>query len=143
MSGPTAASPGRAAPAWTPPPGVSTVRPYLVTGGRTSTGEDEVPLETLVRAGSGLGVRRGAGIPKGATREVRSIVELATERYLTVAELSALVALPVPVVRVVVDDLARQGVVTLHRPERTVAPDGRRVLPRRVLQEVLDGIAHL
>ena len=142
MSGPaTAASPGRGASARTAP-GVSTVRPYLVTGGRTSTGEDEVPLETLVRAGSGLGVRRGA-VPSGATREVRSIVELATERYLTVAELSALVALPVPVVRVVVDDLARQGVVSLHRPERTVGADGRRVLPRRVLQEVLDGIAHL
>ena len=121
---------------------VSTVRPYLVTGGRTSTGEDEVPLETLVRAGTGLGVRRG-GVPAGSTREVRSIVDLATERYLTVAELSALVALPVPVVRVVVDDLARQGVVSLHRPERTVAPDGRRVLPRRVLQEVRDGLAHL
>ena len=142
MSVPAAASPSRGTSTGTAP-GVSTVRPYLVTGGRTSTGEDEVPLETLVRAGAGLGLRRGAGLPKGATREVRSIVELATERYLTVAELSALVALPVPVVRVVVDDLARQGVVTLHRPERTVAPDGRRVLPRRVLQEVLDGIAHL
>lgn len=121
----------------------STVRPYLVTGGRTSTGEDEVPLETLVRAGSGPGSRQGATLPRGATSEARSIVDLTSERYLTVAELSAMVALPVPVVRVVVDDLARQGVVSLHRPERTVAPDGRRVLPRRVLQEVRDGIAHL
>lgn len=138
------------APAHEPPVGaprrgpVSTVRPYLVTGGRTSTGEDEVPLETLVRAGGGLGApHRGTALPRGATSEARSIVELTSDRYLTVAELSAMVALPVPVVRVVVDDLARQGVVSLHRPERTVAPDGRRVLPRRVLQEVLDGIAHL
>lgn len=133
---PAADAPGKSA--------VSTVRPYLVTGGRTSTGEDEVPLETLVRAGTGLGAPcRGAALPRGATREVRSIVDLTSERYLTVAELSAMVALPVPVVRVVVHDLASQGVVSLHRPERAVAPDGRRVLPRRVLQEVLDGIAHL
>lgn len=132
---PAVGAPGRSA--------VSTVRPYLVTGGRTSTGEDEVPLETLVRAGTGPGLRRGAVLPRGATREVRSIVDLTSERYLTVAELSAMVALPVPVVRVVVHDLASQGVVSLHRPERATAPDGRRVLPRRVLQEVLDGIAHL
>ncbi len=122
--------------------GASSVRPYLVSRGRTSTGAADLPLETLVRSG-GSAVESARALPRTAAPEARSIVALTRERYLTVAELSAMVALPVPVVRVVLDELCGGGYVRLHPPERVVAPDGRRVVPRSVMQGVLDGIAAL
>ncbi len=122
--------------------GASTVRPYLVSRGRTSTGGADLPLETLVRSG-GSAVESVPALPRTATPECRSIVELTGERYLTVAELSATVGLPVPVVRVVLDELCEQGFVRLHPPERTVTADGRRVVPRSIMQGVLDDIAAL
>lgn len=131
---------GRAGPSREPV--ASSVRPYLVSRGRTSTGSADLPLETLVRSG-GSAVESVRALPRTATPEARSMVDLTRDRYLTIAELSAMVALPVPVVRVVLDELCGQGFVRLHPPERAVAADGRRVVPRSVMQGVLDGIAAL
>ncbi len=123
----------------------STVRPYLITGGRTtSSGTGDIPLETLVRAaGDPLDdrltrERRTAAL----SSELRSIVELTSGRFLSVAELSAHVHLPVPVVRVVLDDLSEQGLVRLHPPEQVTASNGRLVVPRHLLERVLDGLDH-
>lgn len=127
------------------PPAASTVRPYLVSRGRTSSPMGEIPLETLVRAGDGaLESRLGWEHRKAAlTSELRAIVELTSDRYLSVAELSAHVRLPVPVVRVVLEDLAEQGLVRLHRPEQTTDDGGRPAVPRQLLERVLDGITQL
>lgn len=139
------------------PDATPSVRPYLVTRGRTRSAHDELPLETLVRSGgSDLEGRAAAGpvsagpesagpvsAGSGMTTEVRSIMELTRSAYLSVAELSAHVHLPVPVVRVVLEDLAGQGLVHLHPPERSVDERGHRAVPRHVLERVLDGISRL
>lgn len=121
----------------------ATVRPYLVSRGRTTSAHEDLPLETLVRAGGGPLETRPPGGGAGLTSEVRSIVELTSARYLSVAELSAHVRLPVPVVRVVLEDLAGQGLVHLHPPEQSTDERGHRAVPRHLLERVLDGITRL
>jgi hypothetical protein len=121
----------------------ASVRPYLVTRGRTAPTHEELPLETLVRAGGSALETGPPGSGAGLTTEVRSIVELTSARYLSVAELSAHVRLPVPVVRVVLEDLAGQGLVNLHPPEQSTDARGHRAVPRHVLDRVLDGITRL
>ncbi|MGQ7295869.1 DUF742 domain-containing protein [Quadrisphaera sp. KR29] len=126
-----------------------TVRPYAVTGGRRAPSATELPLEALVQA---------LGTPAtGMTRECRSILELTATGWLSVAELSAHVRLPVPVVRVVIGDLQRTGAVRVHAPvlpplgagaaSRSGAPgrtgDWVPTSPRSVLESVLDGISSL
>ena len=86
------------------------VRPYAITGGRTGSAGPELELEALVfadpsaLAGSDLGDER------------RAIVLLCAE-VLSVAEISAHLAIPVGVTRVLVADMVAAGLVHLHRPE--------------------------
>jgi hypothetical protein len=63
------------------------VRPYAMTGGRTRPADDDLELETLL------------------CRDILSI-----------AEISARLDLPLGVVRVLVGDMAEEGLVTVHRP---------------------------
>ncbi|PWJ55666.1 Protein of unknown function [Quadrisphaera granulorum] len=121
-----------------------TVRPYAVAGGRRAPSATELPLEALVQALS---------TPlTGMTRECRRILELTASGWLSVAELSAHVRLPVPVARVVIGDLQRQGAVRVHAPvlppadRRSGTADRREWVPtsdRRLLESVLDGISTL
>lgn len=85
----------------------SPVRPYALTGGRTARAT--LPPETVVAAAVPDGAR--AGRSPEATR----ILEL-SRPWRSVAELSALLRLPLGVVRVLVEDLADGGVVHLHHP---------------------------
>lgn len=110
-----------------------TVRPYAVTGGRTSPTSSDLPVEALVQA---------LGEPDMTmTAEKRRIVELTQTQYLSVAELSAHVRLPVPVVRIVVGDLADSGAVRVHGLTRSdgYAPSAT----LSVLESVLNGISSL
>ncbi|MEH3076616.1 DUF742 domain-containing protein [Quadrisphaera setariae] len=123
-----------------------TVRPYAVAGGRRAPSAAELPLEALVQA---------LGAPAtGMTRECRSILELTASGWLSVAELSAHVRLPVPVARVVIADLQRSGAVRVHAPVLPPvgasrggaagrAGDWAPSSPRSVLESVLDGISSL
>lgn len=131
---------------------VRTVRPYAVTGGRRAPSAAELPLEALVQA---------LGTPTtGMTQESRRILELTSGGWLSVAELSAHVRLPVPVVRVVIGDLQRSRAVRVHAPELPPVPasgvgaggarpsDGGTggwvpTTPRTLLESVLDGISTL
>jgi Protein of unknown function (DUF742) len=122
----------------------SSVRPYAVTGGRTAPSAADLPLEALVQALGPAG--------RGMTPEKRRILELTAAGYLSVAELSAHVRLPVPVVRVVLGDLLRAGAVRVHPPASLLpasAPgrppvDGwSSASPLSVLESVLDGISTL
>jgi hypothetical protein len=86
------------------------VRPYTHTGGRTRAGR-HLALEALV-ATSGRG-----GPQRGAQRQM--IVELCV-RPRSVAEVAAMLAVPIGVARVLVGDLAADGAVVVHA---AVAPD--------------------
>ena len=110
-----------------------TVRPYAVTGGRTSPTSSDLPVEALVQA---------LGEPEVTmTPEKRRILELTSSQYLSVAELSAHVRLPVPVVRIVVGDLADAGAVRVHGLTRTDGYNPSTTLS--VLESVLNGISSL
>src|SRR4051812_7146851 len=111
-----------------------TVRPYTLTRGRTRPGRIDLPLEALVR-----GVAP-AGRP-GSTPEHRRILELTSAEILTVAELSAHLSLPLGVVRVLVGDLADDGLVVVHSgTPQSQAPAASQL---KVLESVLNGISSL
>jgi DNA-directed RNA polymerase specialized sigma24 family protein len=109
------------------------VRPYLVTGGRTRTESAIIPIEALVEA---LRIPSG-GLPT----EQRRLLDLSAGQYLSVAELSAHLRLPVGVVRVVVGDLEALQLVRVHILEFTETDLNLPSL--EVLESVLHGIATL
>lgn len=112
----------------------SEVRPYTVTGGRTRSACGDLPMETLVES-----VAPTSG---GRTTEERDILALATDGYLSIAELSAHMRLPLGVVRVLVGDLEAAGLLYVHGlSAATEAPSS--VTPFSVLESVLDGICAL
>ncbi|MER7462146.1 DUF742 domain-containing protein [Streptomyces sp. NPDC097981] len=109
------------------------VRPYSLTGGRTRFAQ-VLHVETFVAS---LDTR--ASQPQAPDRmpEMPAIVEVC-RRMRTIAEISALLKLPLGVVRVLVSDLADQGRVrvygTGHGPGR---PE------RALLERVLSGLRRL
>ena len=109
------------------------VRPYALTRGRTRPGRSDLPLEALVR------VVAGASDPIGTT-ERRRILDLTRDQILSVAELSAHLSLPLGVVRVLVGDLADEGLVVVHTGSPAAAPPAANL---KVLESVLDGISAL
>jgi hypothetical protein len=112
------------------------VRPYAVTGGRTRTTTNEpLPVEALVQ---GLGRHDQVGL----TPERRKILELTKEQYLSVAELSAHVHLPVGIMRVLVSDLADSGNVRIHGAGAVTATSAP-ATSLSVLESVLNGISSL
>ncbi|ATE53343.1 hypothetical protein CNX65_08630 [Actinosynnema pretiosum] len=107
--------------------GGSLVRPYARTGGRTSVRHD-LRLETLVSAANPL---LAAGV------EQRAIVELCTAPR-SVAEVSALLSVPLGVARVLISDLIELGAVTTH--EGTGSPSG---VDLALMERVLSGLRKL
>ncbi|MEU2791115.1 DUF742 domain-containing protein [Streptomyces sp. NPDC007100] len=117
----------------------SRVRPYSLTGGRTRFGH-VLLVETFVAALDGPEERReltSGGWGDRVMPEMRAIVELC-RRMRSVAEISALLKMPLGVVRVLLSDLADQGKIrvygTGHGPGR---PD------RALLERVLGGLRRL
>ncbi|MFD0270664.1 DUF742 domain-containing protein [Streptomyces sp. NPDC127106] len=114
------------------------VRPYSLTGGRTRFTQ-VLHVETFVAA---LDTRASepqqpAAVADDRIPEMPAIVEVC-RRMRTIAEIAALLKLPLGVVRVLVSDLADQGKVrvygTGHGPGR---PD------RALLERVLSGLRRL
>ena len=111
------------------------VRPYTVTGGRTRSSSPVLPLEALVES------LAGAGRAAPTTQEKRRIVQLTAREYLSVAELSAHLRLPVGVVRVLVGDLSDEGAVRVHGlSSQSSYPPATSL---SVLESVLNGISSL
>lgn len=111
-----------------------TVRPYTVTGGRTRAKTPDLPLEALVRAVVPAGDRATL------SHERLRILELTHESIQSVAELSAHLSLPLGVVRVLVGDLAAEGLVVVHGgATQTSTP----ATDLKVLESVLNGISAL
>jgi hypothetical protein len=92
-----------------PVPGRRRVRPYAMTGGRTRPAHTDLEIEALVSTTS-LGDRT----PK-LTVEQRAIAALCRD-ILSVAEIAGRLDLPLGVARVLVADMADEGLVMVHRP---------------------------
>jgi Protein of unknown function (DUF742) len=103
-----------------------------VTGGRTSTAHHDLEMETLVQAVIG---------PSSAFaqlgREQRSIAALSQE-VVSVAEIAAKLDLPLGVVRVLVGDMALEGLLFLYRPRTEPARSDLALLER-----VLHGLRNI
>lgn len=113
------------------------VRPYALTRGRTRSGHGDLPLEALVRGVAGA---TDPGVDTASTPERRRILELSTASILSVAELSAHLSLPLGVVRVLVGDLADEGLAVVHTGSPSAAPAATNL---KVLESVLNGISAL
>jgi hypothetical protein len=110
----------------------SAVRPYTWTRGRTKSGFD-LAIETLVST-SGRGRAQAATL----ALEHRAVAELC-EQTRSVAEVAALLSLPLGVARVVLGDMAGLGVVTVHQTASSAgnAPD------LALMERVLSGLRRL
>jgi hypothetical protein len=108
------------------------VRPYTWTRGRTKSGFD-LAIETLVST-SARGRAQVATLPV----EHRAIAELC-EQTRSVAEVAALLSLPLGVARVLLGDMAGLGVVTVHQTASSAgnAPD------LALMERVLSGLRRL
>jgi hypothetical protein len=127
------------------------VRPYSLTGGRTRFGH-VLLVETFVAAleapeerkeltgGTARAIGSGGGSLKSTVMpELRAIVELC-RRMRTVAEIAALLKMPLGVVRVLLSDLADQGKIRVYgtgTAHGTGRPD------RALLERVLSGLRRL
>ncbi|MBD9730919.1 DUF742 domain-containing protein [Streptomyces sp. H28] len=119
------------------------VRPYSLTGGRTRFGH-VLLVETFVASTAALEApeeRREltSGGLAAVMPESRAIVELC-RRMRTVAEIAALLRMPLGVVRVLLSDLADQGRIRVYGTgtgHGTGRPD------RALLERVLSGLRRL
>ncbi|WP_448058447.1 DUF742 domain-containing protein [Cellulomonas hominis] len=115
-----------------------TVRPYAVTGGRVRSSRSDLPLEALVE------LMPGAVSSRGLEPEKRAILQHAAQTYISIAELSALLHLPVGVIRILVSDLAEDQHVRVHTSEPVEVHTGQSpALSLSVLESVLNGISAL
>ncbi len=85
------------------------VRPYAVTRGRTQA-RYQLAIEALVSTNAQPGVH-----PARLTPEQRAICRLCVELK-SVAEIAALLNIPLGVVRVLVADMAENGLVNVEQP---------------------------
>ncbi|MFE9170504.1 DUF742 domain-containing protein [Streptomyces kebangsaanensis] len=127
------------------------VRPYSLTGGRTRFGH-VLLVETFVAALEAPQERKelaggtsqafsigGGSLTTRVMPEMRAIVELC-RRMRTVAEIAALLKMPLGVVRVLLSDLADQGKIRVYGTgtgHGTGRPD------RALLERVLSGLRRL
>lgn len=105
------------------------LRPYALTRGRARPADGaDIEIEALVST------TVLAGTMRSPTPEPHWIALLCREP-LSVAEIAAHMKLPLGVVRVLVADMASQGVVEVHRPgQPSTGPDVT------LLERVLDGL---
>jgi hypothetical protein len=124
------------------------VRPYSLTGGRTRFGH-VLLVETLVASTAGTVAALEApperreltagSLTNRVMPEMRAIVELC-RRMRTVAEIAALLQMPLGVVRVLLSDLADQGKIRVYG---TGTGHGVGRPDRALLERVLSGLRRL
>ncbi|MER6980194.1 DUF742 domain-containing protein [Streptomyces carpinensis] len=120
------------------------VRPYSLTGGRTRFGhvllvETFVGSTTAIEAPEERKELTNGSLGNRVMPEMRAIVELC-RRMRTVAEIAALLKMPLGVVRVLLSDLADQGKIRVYGTgtgHGTGRPD------RALLERVLSGLRRL
>jgi hypothetical protein len=106
------------------------VRPYALTGGRTRS-RYHLLVETLVSV-----PRYDPSLSDALMPESKALYERARGQ-LSIAELSALLSIPLGVVRVLISDLATQGAVFIHPTAHAFRDD------RNVLERILRGLREL
>ncbi len=109
------------------------VRPYAMTGGRTRP-RYQLAIEALVSTTAGPDQLRGQ-LP-----EHQRICHLCRE-IKSVAEVSALLSIPLGVARILVADLAEAGLVAIHQPGGDEAAGGQPDVT--LLERVLSGLRKL
>jgi 3',5'-cyclic AMP phosphodiesterase CpdA len=109
-----------------------TVRPYLLTGGRTA-GRPDVNIETIVTV-------TGAALTSPLDDEHLKLLHLAREP-MAVAELAAYMDVPIGVAMILAGDLAEVGVVSLN----DASSDGQAppAEDKMLIRKVLDGVLKL
>ncbi|NYV74192.1 DUF742 domain-containing protein, partial [Streptomyces sp. UH6] len=112
------------------------VRPYAMTGGRTSPGPSGDGFDLIALVDVDPQAPPDAAAALGP--EHRLLAELCRTETQSVAELAAGADLPVGVVRVLLGDLLELGCVTVSRP---VPP--AQLPDERVLREVIAGLRAL
>jgi Protein of unknown function (DUF742) len=112
---------------------VPLVRPYSRTGGRTRSTLD-LAIEALVST-SDLGHARSGQLD--GTHQ--PIAELCTQSR-SVAEVAALLRIPLGVARVLVGDMAGLGLVVVHK---TAESDSSGGVPMALMERVLAGLHRL
>jgi len=98
-------------------PGVSPLRPYLLTSGRAEPIDDTLEIEAQI-----LTSERGIASHTRLAFEHRDIVTLCTTT-MSVAEVAAKLRLHIGVARVLVADLAAAGYLTIWRPGSGLTED--------------------
>jgi hypothetical protein len=115
-----------------PAPAASVVRPYTWTGGRTAPVID-LAVETLVSTSE-----HGHDVAVLTSEEHRAVAELCRDPR-SVAEVAALLSLPLGVIRVLLADMADIGLVVVHS-----SANGSSNTPDMALMErVLSGLRRL
>jgi hypothetical protein len=109
-------------------PSMPSVRPYVLTGGRTRARVD-LGLETLVSTRSGA----GRTVPSPAHRAVLDRCVVAC----SVAEVAAALGVPLGVARVLIGDIVVSGALQVHGTATVGAPEAE------LLTRVLDGLRRL
>ncbi|NLU69805.1 DUF742 domain-containing protein [Streptomyces sp. HNM0574] len=109
------------------------VRPYAMTGGRTRP-RYQLAIEALVSTSAEPAQLQGL-LP-----EHQRICSLCRE-VKSVAEVSALLAIPLGVARILVADLAEAGMVAIHQPGGGSEPGGAPDVT--LLERVLSGLRKL
>ncbi|MEU8794464.1 DUF742 domain-containing protein [Streptomyces sp. NPDC048643] len=109
------------------------VRPYALTGGRTRPSH-HLAIEALVSTAVDLSQARSH------SPEAYRICVLCGE-VKSVAEISALLSVPLGVARILVADLAERGLVVVQQPQGDEAGEGRPHVT--LLEKVLSGLRRL
>jgi len=109
-------------------------RLYTVTGGRTIARDSVFDLVTLV-------VSEGEPPERGMQSEHVRILRL-SRRPIAVVELSARLALPVGVVKILLGDLLEAGRITARHPKSS-EPEADRLPPPETLKKVLRALQNL
>jgi hypothetical protein len=106
------------------------VRPYAVTGGRTGA-ETHLAIEALVAT-----TARGREVMHTLVPEYESVCRMCGE-VKSVAEIAALLGVPLGVAAVIVGDLVQYGLVFVEPTSGDSAPD------IQLLERVLSGLQNL
>jgi len=104
------------------------VRPYALTGGRARSDRTNLTLDTLI-----LSTASGSAVVPELPPERRDVIRLCATA-ISVAELSALLGVPLGVARVLASDMHGEGYLDAHEP----MPEGTDLTS--VLERVLDGL---
>ncbi|MDP9797835.1 hypothetical protein J2S43_006347 [Catenuloplanes nepalensis] len=114
------------------------VRPYAVTRGRTRP-RLEIALEALIETtvrGRSSGSNNG-----GHGREHQYIAALCDGRLQSLAEIAARMSLPLGVARVLIADMAADGLVAVYEPTSLEESDD--AVGTELLERVLSGLRRL